>query len=48
MWNSSAAHDVVPARTQTIAHRGTIASATSPLNLRKLTMSDFGDVDDRR
>lgn len=30
------------------ARSGSIASAVSPLDLRKLTMADFGDVEGRR
>lgn len=47
MWNSPAARNFVSARAAKFVRRGTIASATSPFNLRKLTMSDFGDVEDR-
>jgi hypothetical protein len=48
MWNTSAARNVMPAKARTFARHGAIASAKSPFNLRKLTMSDFGDVEDHR
>jgi hypothetical protein len=45
MWNAPMARNVVRTKAGTFVRGGTIASATSPFNLRKLTMSDFGDVD---
>ena len=45
MWNAPMARNVVRAKAGTFVRGGTMASATSPLILRKLTMSDFGDVD---
>jgi hypothetical protein len=45
MWNTPAARNVVHAKAGKFVRGGTMASATSPLILRKLTMSDFGDVD---
>jgi hypothetical protein len=45
MWNASMARNIVHAKAGTFVRGGTIASATSPFNLRKLTMSDFGDVE---
>jgi len=48
MWDAPTARSSIPARAAKFVRGGTIASATSPLNLRKLTMSDFGDVDGLR
>jgi len=48
MWNTPAARNGVNAKAGKFVRGGTMASATSPLILRKLTMSDFGDVDGLR
>jgi hypothetical protein len=44
MWNAPAARH----KAAKSARRDRIASAVSPLDLRKLTMADFGDVDASR
>jgi hypothetical protein len=44
MWSARANHK----HRKAVLVSGSIASATSPFNLRKLTMSDFGDVEGAR
>jgi len=48
MWNTPRTRRFAPRKAARFVGSGAIASATSPLNLRKLTMSDFGDVEDAR
>jgi hypothetical protein len=48
MWNTPAARRLAPRRAVASVRGGTIASATSPFNLSKLTLSDFGDIEDGR
>lgn len=47
MWNAPAARNV-SARAAKFARHNRVASAVRPLDLRKLTMADFGDVDAAR
>jgi len=47
MWNAQSAHDV-STRTAKSIRKNSIASAISTLDLRKLTMADFGDIDGSR
>ena len=47
MWNTPAARKA-SARAARIARHSKVASAISPLDLSKLSMSDFGDVDASR
>ncbi|AGK58404.1 hypothetical protein HYPDE_33658 [Hyphomicrobium denitrificans 1NES1] len=47
MWNAPAARNVSVRATKFARHNG-VASAVKPLDLRKLTMADFGDVEDPR
>jgi len=47
MWNAPALRKTSK-RSARLARKDKIASAVKPLDLRKLTMADFGDVDGAR
>jgi hypothetical protein len=47
MWNAAAARSA-SVSTVKVARHSRVASAVKPLDLRKLTMADFGDVEDPR
>jgi hypothetical protein len=47
-WNAPVADVFARSKSAANLRTGSVASAVSPLDLRKLTMSDFGDVEARR
>jgi len=47
-WRGPAKPVLASVHATATINSGSIASAVGPLDLRKLTMSDFGDVEERR